>query len=72
MKEEATQPTLLMVVSELELQGYEVVIGNKYYGSKALEEAEENDELSLISQRNDVVVRISKGSRYTNISLAIS
>lgn len=60
VRNEPDQPTLIIAVSEIERQGYQVIINDKYFGSKELVSAEERNELNYLTHINGVVLKTIK------------
>ena len=62
VKAEPDHSTIIVAVSELENQGYQVKVGDKYSGSAALIEAEGNGELELLPMNNGVVIQMKRNN----------
>ena len=60
IKKESDQPTLIVAVLEFERQGYKVKVGERYFGSAVLIDAEEKDDLKLLPLTNGVVIHLER------------
>lgn len=60
VRNEPDQPTLIVAVTELERQGYKVLINNRYAGSMDLLLAEERDEFKYMPYINGVLITTIK------------
>lgn len=60
IRNEPYQPTLIIAVSEIERQGYRVIINDKYFGSKDLISADERNELHYLPIINGAKLKIMK------------
>jgi len=62
VKDEPDQSTLIVAITAIENQGYEVLVTDKYNGSKALWDAEAKGELDNLPMRNGIVILAKKGT----------
>ncbi len=60
VRNEPDQITIIIVVEELERQGYDVIINNKYFGAKELWVADEKNELKYLTSINGVILKIKR------------
>ena len=66
VKNEPDQETIIIIVNELEKQGYLVIINDKYNGSKNLLEAEARNELCFLPYINGIKIKIFKKDEVQN------
>ena len=69
VRNQPNQASLVVAVRELERQGYRIVIADKHDGSAALEELDAQGELSLITMRNSVRLRIEREGEIQELRL---
>lgn len=69
VEEEPMQSTLILVVEEIENQGYQVKINDKFNGSNDLYKIEETGEIETIIARNGVAIQIQKENIIQNFRL---